>query len=181
VKHSRLALLGSLAASLGILGACAVVPTGPSVMVLPGTGKSFDQFRADEASCRRFAFEQVGGVSANNAATNSAIGSAAVGTALGAAAGAAFNGGSGAAVGAGVGLLAGSMVGANATQGSAYEVQRRYDYAYMQCMYATGNRVPVRGGMISTQQGVGSYATPSPASPPPPPPPGMPPPPPPGY
>ncbi len=149
-------------------------------MVLPGTGKSFDQFRADDASCRRFAFDQAGGVSANNAAADSAIGSAAVGTALGAAAGAAFNGGTGAAVGAGAGLLAGSIVGANAAQGSAYEVQRRYDYAYMQCMYATGNRVPVRGGMISTQQGVDSYATPSPASTPPPPPPGMPPPPP-GY
>jgi hypothetical protein len=27
-----------------LLGACATVPTGPSVMVLPGGGKSFDQF-----------------------------------------------------------------------------------------------------------------------------------------
>ncbi|MBR7906336.1 hypothetical protein A8F17_14505, partial [Burkholderia cenocepacia] len=59
----------------------------------------------------------------------------------------AFNGGTGAAVGAGAGLLAGSVVGAGAAQGSAYDVQRRYDYAYLQCMYATGNRVPVPGGM----------------------------------
>ena len=29
----------------GLLGACAYMPTGPSVMALPGTGKSFDQFR----------------------------------------------------------------------------------------------------------------------------------------
>jgi hypothetical protein len=164
--------------SLGILGACAVVPAGPSVMALPGTGKSFDQFRADDASCRQFAVGQVGGVTTNEAAANSAVGSAAVGTALGAAAGAAFNGGTGAAVGAGVGLLVGSAFGASASQGSAYEVQRRYDYAYLQCMYANGERVPMRGHMVSTAP-AGAYSTQ--ALPPPPPPPGMPPPPPPGY
>jgi YMGG-like Gly-zipper len=167
-----------MGASLGILGGCAVVPSGPSVMALPGTGKSFDQFRADDASCRQFAVGQVGGVTANEAATNSAVGSAAVGTALGAAAGAAFNGGTGAAVGAGVGLLVGSAFGANASQGSAYEVQRRYDYAYLQCMYANGERVPMHGRMMST--GPSAYSTQS-QSVPPPPPPGMPPPPPPGY
>jgi hypothetical protein len=176
MKHSRLALLVSMGVSLGILGGCAVVPTGPSVMALPGTGKSFDQFRADDGSCRQFAFGQVGGVTTNQAAANSAVGSAVVGTALGAAAGAAFNGGTGAAVGAGVGLLAGSAFGATAAQGSAYDVQRRYDYAYLQCMYANGNRVPVRGRMMTAAPR--GYAT-QPA--PPPPPPGMPPPPPVGY
>ena len=48
----------------GLLGACAYMPTGPSVMALPGTGKSFDQFRADDANCRQYAFQQSGGVSA---------------------------------------------------------------------------------------------------------------------
>ena len=33
-------------------------------MALPGTGKSFDQFRADDANCRQYAFQQSGGVSA---------------------------------------------------------------------------------------------------------------------
>jgi len=79
MKYSRLALLVSIGVSLGILGGCAVVPTGPSVMALPGTGKSFDQFRADDGSCRQFAFGQVGGVTTNQAATNSAVGSAVVG------------------------------------------------------------------------------------------------------
>lgn len=169
MKYSRLVLL----ASLSFLGACAVVPQGPSVMALPGTGKTFDQFRADDASCRQFAFQQVGGVSTNQAATNSAVGSAVVGTALGAAAGAAFNGGSGAAVGAGAGLLAGTLFGASASQGSAYDVQRRYDYSYLQCMYASGNRIPVSGRM-NTMQSTGGYVNT------PPPPPGSPPPPPPG-
>src|SRR5260370_14531899 len=101
MKYSRLALLVSMGVSLGILGGCAVVPEGPSVMALPGTGKSFDQFRADDGSCRQFAFGQVGGVTTNQAATNSAVGSAVVGTALGAAAAAAFNGRPGGPPGAG--------------------------------------------------------------------------------
>jgi outer membrane lipoprotein SlyB len=172
MKYSRFVLI----ASLSFLGACSVMPSGPSVMALPGTGKSFDQFRADDNSCRQFAFQQVGGVSTNQAATASALGSAAVGTALGAAAGAAFNGGSGAAVGAGAGLLAGSVFGAGAAQNSAYDVQRRYDQAYMQCMYASGERIPVQGRMRTIQPtDGGGYVTA-----PPPPPPGFPPPPPPG-
>ncbi|MDF3840087.1 YMGG-like glycine zipper-containing protein [Cupriavidus basilensis] len=166
-KLPRLPVLLALPLAALTLAGCAVMPSGPSVMVLPGTGKSFDQFRADDNSCRQFAFSQVGGVTANQAATNSAVGSAVVGTALGAAAGAAFNGGSGAAVGAGAGLLAGSLVGASNAQYSGYGSQRRYDAAYVQCMYASGNRVPVYGRMASA---------PRPAAPtyyyPPPPPPG---------
>jgi outer membrane lipoprotein SlyB len=170
MKYPRLALI----ASLSFLGACSVMPQGPSVMALPGSGKTFDQFRADDNSCRQFAFQQVGGATTNQAATNSAVGSAVVGTALGAAAGAAFNGGSGAAVGAGAGLLAGTLFGANAAQGSAYDVQRRYDYAYLQCMYANGDRIPVQGRMRTVQPPQdGGYVTS-----PPPPPPGSPPPPP---
>jgi len=71
MKYSRLALL----ASLTWVSACSILPTTPSVMALPGSGKTFNQFRADDASCRQFAFEQVGGVSANQAATASAVGS----------------------------------------------------------------------------------------------------------
>lgn len=168
MKTTYLALL----ATAGLLSACAVVPTGPSVMALPGTGKTFDQFRADDASCRGFAFQQVGGVTTNQAATNSAVGSAVVGTALGAAAGAAFGGGQGAAVGAGAGLLAGSAVGMGNAQGSAYDVQRRYDYAYLQCMYANGNRIPFGGRMVTTQpiQNSQRYLPPPPPGSPPPPP-----------
>ena len=85
MKRSAFAVLASLTG----VSACTIAPTVPSVMALPGTGKTFDQFRIDDGSCRQFASEQVGGVSANKAATTSAVGSAVVGTALGAAAGAA--------------------------------------------------------------------------------------------
>ncbi|WP_321865898.1 YMGG-like glycine zipper-containing protein [Paraburkholderia tropica] len=169
MKSTYLAVL----AAAGLLSACAVVPTGPSVMALPGTGKTFDQFRNDDYNCRQFAFQQVGGGATNQAATNAGVGSAVVGTALGAAVGAAFGGGQGAAIGAGAGLLAGSAVGMGNVQGSAYDVQRRYDYAYLQCMYGNGNRIPVAGRM-QTQQ---PYQTQPQQRYLPPPPPGSPPPP----
>jgi outer membrane lipoprotein SlyB len=168
---SRLFRLSPLAALL-LLTACVTVPEGPSLMALPGNGKSFDQFRADDYECRQYAQLQIGGSTPAQAANDSAVKSAVVGTLLGAAAGAAINGSSGAGIGAGAGLLFGSMAGAGAGQSSAYGLQRRYDHAYVQCMYAKGDRVPVSGRVMSSQ----SYST---APPPPPPPPGPPPPPPP--
>jgi hypothetical protein len=152
-------------AALASLGACTVMPTGPSVMALPGTGKSFDQFRADDYNCRQYALGQVGGVSANQAATTAGVGSAALGTAVGAAAGAAFGGGRGAAVGAGAGLLTGSAIGMGTAQGSAYDIQRRYDYAYVQCMYAAGERVPMPAGYDNGYE-MHRYYTPPPPPPP---------------
>ena len=128
------------------LAGCAATPMAPTVMALPGTGKSFEQFRSDDAMCQQFASGQTGGASAQAASASSALGGTAVGTALGAAAGAAFNGRRGAAVGAGTGLLAGSMIGAGIAQRSAAGLQTRYDQAYVQCMYANGERVPIPGG-----------------------------------
>ncbi|HET9113445.1 MAG TPA: YMGG-like glycine zipper-containing protein [Burkholderiales bacterium] len=165
-----------------ILGACASVPNGPSQMAMPGTGKSFDQFRADDAYCRQFAEGQIGGT-VNHAANNSLVGSAVAGTAIGAAVGAIAGGGRAAGVGAATGLLAGSVIGADEAQGAGYGAQRRYDQAYMQCMYADGDRVPVSGQFV-VQPAV-TYVPPAYPSPggayPPPPPAGPPPPPPPGY
>jgi hypothetical protein len=64
---------------------------------------------------------------------------AGAGALLGAATG---NVGKGAAIGAGAGLLFGTASGANAGQEYGWEAQKRYDYAYVQCMYAKGNQVP---------------------------------------
>lgn len=177
---SKVLRLSPLAALL-LLGACATIPSGPSVMVMPGSGKSFDQFRADDAECRQFALGQIGGATANEAAVDSGVRSAALGAAVGALAGAAMGGHQGAGVGAGMGLLAGTAAGANTGEASGYGSQRRYDNAYVQCMYAKGERVPVSGQMAPARA-----ASPPPApgysySPPPPPPPGYPPPAPPGV
>lgn len=79
------------AAATVLCAGCATAPAGPSVNVLPGTGKPFDQFQADVSVCRDWAARQVKG---------------------------AF------------------------MDAPSWEVQRRYDNAYMQCMYAKGHQVP---------------------------------------
>src|SRR5919204_4832747 len=111
--------------------ACATVPSGPSVMVLPGTGKTFEQFQADNAVCRDWAAQETG-TTAKRTATGSTVTGAAVGTAVGAAAGAAIgaaagNPAMGAAVGAGTGLFGGTVAGASAGSAAQRPVQRRYD------------------------------------------------------
>ena len=171
--HNYLPGRAGLVAGALLLGACTVMPTAPSVMVLPGTGRTMDSFRADDALCRDYAYGQIGGRSAQQAATQSAVASAAVGTAVGAAAGAAFGGSQGAAVGAGTGLLFGSAVGTGTAAASGYGTQRQYDNAYIQCMYARGHRVPVPAGMMPSMPVRASEAgipPPPPGAPPPPPP-----------
>src|SRR5688572_3123340 len=138
---------------LAVLAGCVTVPNGPSQMSLPGTGKSFDQFRFDDSDCRQFASAQVGGSNPNQAGADSGVTSAAVGTIVGAAAGAAIGGSSGAAgVGAGVGLLGGAMAGSSAAYASSYALQQRYDHGYTQCMYAKGHKVPVSGRLTSANE-----------------------------
>ena len=167
-----------IAAGLLLTG-CATVPTGPSVMVLPGGGKDFEQFQVDDAVCRQWALRQVGKAPAQTSTEAAATG-AVVGTALGAATGAAVGAasgqpGTGAAVGSGVGLLGGTAIGADRGAFAEGSVQRRYDIAYMQCMYAKGNQIPVAAGVQRP-----SAPPPPPAVEVPPPPAGSPPPPPPG-
>ena len=126
--------------------ACATLPTGPSVRVLPNQGKSFDVFRTEDATCRQWA-EQHLGMSAqqtyeSNVATGAVAGTA-IGAGLGAAVGAASgHAGTGAAIGAASGLLVGSAAGSDSGQVYGREAQRRYDNAYVQCMYSYGNQVP---------------------------------------
>jgi hypothetical protein len=114
---------------------------------MPGTGKSLEQFQADSINCQQFAQATIGGptqAAQNTAATNVA-GGAAVGAAVGAMLGAATgNTSAGAAWGAGTGMLIGSSAAGGSGMTSSYTLQRQYDIAYMQCMYARGNQVPVR-------------------------------------
>jgi len=143
------------AASLLAVSACAVAPTGPSVMALPPQGKTFDQFQAEDAGCRNYASQMSGGANAQIAANNAGVGSALVGTALGAGLGAAIGAaagapGAGAAVGAAAGLLTGTAVGAGNVQAAGYGAQVSYDMGYTQCMYAYGNSVQTAPGGYAT-------------------------------
>ena len=157
--------------AIALLAGCVTVPSGPSVMVLPGDGRSFDQFRYDDMDCRNFASTQIGGASGEQVAADSMAKSAALGTIIGAAAGGAMDGRSGAAAGAGAGLLVGALAGTGASQASSAGLQRRYDYAFQQCMYAKGHRIPQSGRAAYPYQPQMGY-NPPPAQPyyPPPPP-----------
>jgi hypothetical protein len=106
--------VGLLMVTALLTAACASAPTGPSTLVLPGEGKSHDQFRADDARCRPVAAAEV-----------------------------------------------------QATPGGYVTPQAKYDMAYVQCMYAAGHQVPVRGAPVRSSDA--PPATPG-ATPPPPPP-----------
>jgi hypothetical protein len=162
------------------LTACATV-RGPSVMVLPGSGKSFEEFQGDDAVCQQWAYQQTG-ITPQRTQASHVVRGAAVGTAAGAAAGAAIGAAAGspatgAAAGAGVGAVGGTTVGASSGYAAASSKQSRFDIAYVQCMYAKGNQVPLPRGARPPS----ATAPPAPPSStaPPPPPPGSPPPPPP--
>jgi hypothetical protein len=177
-KRKALPLLAMLL--LGIAG-CTTIPTGPSRMALPGTGRDFESFKVDDASCREYAL-QVSGATPTDTQANAAVKSAAIGTAIGAAAGAAIGNTSAAAgAGAGIGLLFGAISGAAAGDASGYNVQRRYDNGYTQCMYAKGHKVAVPGRLAARPAGTAPAPQPAPVAQPtfaPPPPAGVQPPPP---
>jgi hypothetical protein len=182
-----------------MLSGCATMPPGPSVLVMPGNGKSFEAFQADDSTCRQWAQNQAGW-DANQTVNQNLAGGAIAGGALGAASGALIgaasgNAGAGAAIGAGAGLLGGAALGSTQAYGAGGEVQRRYDNSYQQCMYLKGNQIPTQAQAPNRRsarwanpppppppptytQGPASVPAP-PGGSPPPPPPGNPPPPPP--
>jgi hypothetical protein len=130
-----------------LLGGCATMPTGPTVTVIPGPGKPFEVFVADDAVCRQWAQQQIGGISPSQTANRNLATGAAVGTAVGAGLGALIgsisgDAGAGAAIGAGAGLLTGTAMASDSAYDSQWQLQRRYDIAYQQCMYAEGNQIP---------------------------------------
>lgn len=164
------------------LGGCVTVPQGPTVMVMPGAGKSFEVFQADMGVCQQFAQVSIGGptqaaqANAGASVAGGAVAGAAVGALFGAATG---NAAAGAAWGAGTGAMVGGAGAGNYGAASSYTLQRQYDIAYMQCMYMRGNQVPAYTAQRTTRSwnpppqpryyGAPSNAvTPPPNTPPPP-------------
>jgi len=128
-----------------VLAGCAVTPTGPTVMVLPGAQTSPAQFQADSMACQQQAQALMSG--SVQAANDQAAANVVVGTVVGAAIGALMGQGSyhpsdAVAWGAGTGLLIGSTAAGGSSQASSYSLQQRFNIAYAQCMYLRGNQVP---------------------------------------
>jgi hypothetical protein len=129
--------------SVAFLSACvSSAPTGPSVAVMPAQGKPFEVFQQDQAICKDYAGREVG-IDVNSAAQSEVVQGGVAGAVLGAAAGVALGDNSrAAATGAGIGAVMGTAVGAGNAQRLSSDMQRRYDIAYEQCMYAKGNQLP---------------------------------------
>ena len=149
------------AGAVATLAGCVTVPTGPTYSAMPGTRKSFDQFQIDDASCRQYAVQAIGGTP-NQAAADAAVGSAVVGTILGAAVGGLIGGGDGAAIGAGMGLFGGSAVGASNAQYASYTTQQRLDNTYYQCMYSQGHKVPMPASYARSMRQANAGPAPAP-------------------
>jgi hypothetical protein len=144
MKWQRGLLLSLL---MAVLGGCATMPTGPTVMVMPGSGKPFEVFAADDSVCRQWAQQQIGGASPSQTANQNLATGAAIGTLLGAGVGAAIGSttgdmGAGAAIGSGAGLLYGTSMASGPAYAAESQLQTRYNIAYQQCMYAKGNQIP---------------------------------------
>ncbi len=131
-----------------LLAGCAQTPMGPTVQVMPGSGKPFEAFQADQFACKQYSEQSVAGQAEN--ANTRGVGAAALTTVLGAGLGAAIGGGRGAGIGAASGALGGAGIGAASSSNAQMTIQQQYDNAYSQCMYAKGNMVP--GYMPMMQQ-----------------------------
>ncbi len=158
----RLPAMLLMASGALMLGGCATLPNGPSIMALPGRGKTFEQFQEDNAYCRQYARAQVGGQSAQQNADATTLKSAGVGALLGGALGAASGDSQSAGVGAATGALLGTAVGSSNAAYAAGSLQHQYDNAYGQCMYAKGNAIPVAGRLRSRRRQQVYYPPPPP-------------------
>lgn len=144
--------------------ACAIAPpTGPSVLAVPGANKDLATFQQDEVTCQNYAQGRIGSQVPGEVAGHSILGGAVAGTLLGAAAGAAIgaatgNVGAGAAIGGGSGLLLGSSIGANNGSYASGDLQRQYDFGYIQCMTAKGDIVQT-AAQVPTWQPTYGYSS----------------------
>ncbi len=140
IRGWPLALPGLLALALG---ACATLPDGPTVAVLPPAGKPLDLFQQEDLFCRQYAAQSLAPAAAH--ADEQVLGSAVLGSALGALVGNAVSGDhQGTGAGAAVGLAVGGLAGAGRAREAALSDQQRYNIAYEQCMSSKGNIVPAQ-------------------------------------
>ena len=132
--------------AVALLSGCATQPMGPTAHVMPATGKPFEVFAQDQATCKQFASNEVNGGA--TMANLKEFGTAAITTGLGGGLGAAVRGERGAEIGGSVGAIGGAGLAAHGSAHDQASLQGRYDLAYTQCMYARGNQVgdPARTG-----------------------------------
>lgn len=135
-KHQRryVAILFSF-----FLAGCVTAPVGPHVAVMPAKGKTLEQFKADDQTCKAYAQAQIGDDLEKDSAMNTLM-DMAIGGAAGALGGQAIGHNTkGTVAGAGIGMSAGLATGAYQANKASDDAQIRYDNAYQECMHAKGH------------------------------------------
>jgi hypothetical protein len=130
-------MTGLLTAAL--LSGCASPPMGPTALIMPASGKPFAVFAQEQAMCKQFADGEVAGGA--TMANLKEFGTAAISTALGAGLGGAVRGRRGAEIGGAMGAIGGMAMVRNGSARDQNGLQGRYDLAYTQCMFSSGNQV----------------------------------------
>jgi hypothetical protein len=125
--------------ALALVMGCDTVPQAPTVTMLPGVHKSADEFRTDDADCRQYAVDQLGSAVSAPRGLGSGLTSGLSGTAVCPATNRAVGDNRSATAG-----TAGTLIdGTDSAQSAGSGLQERYNCAYVQCMYARGDRVPL--------------------------------------
>ena len=136
----RCAKLTGALVGVALLTACTVPPpSGPTVMAIPPAGKNLAVFQQEDGQCRNYAAATIGALPPGQVPPL-----AAVGTVSATAASPAFDataGDVGKAIGGPPGYAGNVAAGATYAASSVYDVQTRYDIAYTQCVYSSGNAV----------------------------------------
>jgi hypothetical protein len=136
-------LVGALG-GVALVTACTIPPpSGPTVLAMPPAGKDLAVFQQEDGQCRSYAAATIGALPPGQA-TLPAPGSSAVGTGRATTALQASNattGDAGATIGGAPGYAGDVAAGATYAASGAYDVQTRYNIAYTQCIYSSGNAV----------------------------------------
>ena len=140
----RSARLVSALGGVALVTACTIPPpSGPTVLAIPPPAKNLAVFQQEDRQCQSYAAATIGALPPGPV-TAPAPGSSAVGTGSAAAAPPAYDattGDAGATIGGAPGYAGNVAAGATYAASSVYDVQTRYDIAYTQCVYSSGNAV----------------------------------------
>jgi len=130
-----------LLVALALLAGCDTMPVGPTVTALQGADKGLDEFRTDDADCRQHAYAHVREVMSASAYHANGVISTPPSAAICVAAGPATDGRDSPAA---AGRRTGSFIDWLYTaQFAGYGLQRHCNFAYVQCMYVKGDKVPL--------------------------------------
>jgi hypothetical protein len=129
-------LMGALGGVTLVAACTSPPPSGPTVMAIPPPGKNLAIFQQEDGQCRNYAAATIGALPSEQASPPADGGGTAPATVAGQTSGTTAGD-----VGATTGGAGNVAAAATYAASSVYNVQTRYDIAYTQCVYSSGNAV----------------------------------------